>query len=242
MRTIFIETCATSLLAAVAAWTATAEDLPVRSTADVEVVFKSLDRNSDRKISRSEASVKGSVSKRFDGIDGQRAKLERLCRYVSRPPVARAIGHDFFGSGEVPAQDGLSRWHHAHCDGAAGSAGKTGSTGAATADAPDEVSWVFAPHTLPGSPTAIVKAVRSLGLEGVIAKRKHSAYVPGERTDDWQKLKLENQQEFVIGRYRPDRAASMLCSWATTMTPAYGSRARCEPASFPTCVARSSRR
>ena len=51
--------------------------------------------------------------------------------------------------------------------------------------------------------SAIVEAVRGLGLEGVIAKRKHSLYVPGERTDDWQKLKLENQQEFVIGGYRP---------------------------------------
>jgi ATP-dependent DNA ligase len=30
-----------------------------------------------------------------------------------------------------------------------------------------------------------------------------SLYVPGERSDDWQKLKLENQQEFVIGGYRP---------------------------------------
>jgi bifunctional non-homologous end joining protein LigD len=56
---------------------------------------------------------------------------------------------------------------------------------------------------LPGTVTAIVDAVRSLGLEGVIAKRKNSPYVAGERSDDWQKLKLENQQEFVIGGYRP---------------------------------------
>jgi ATP-dependent DNA ligase len=45
--------------------------------------------------------------------------------------------------------------------------------------------------------------VRGLGLEGVVAKRKGSLYEPGERTDAWQKLKLENQQEFVIGGYRP---------------------------------------
>ena len=37
----------------------------------------------------------------------------------------------------------------------------------------------------------------------MIAKRKLSPYVPGERSEDWQKLKLENQQEFVIGGYRP---------------------------------------
>jgi len=56
---------------------------------------------------------------------------------------------------------------------------------------------------LPGTPATIVEAVRELGLEGVIAKRKASLYVPGERSDDWQKLKLEDQQEFVIGGYRP---------------------------------------
>jgi len=66
MHTIVIATCAASALAASLA---TADDLPVRSTADVEVVFKALDRNKDQQISRSEASVKGSVSKRFDGID-----------------------------------------------------------------------------------------------------------------------------------------------------------------------------
>ena len=37
----------------------------------------------------------------------------------------------------------------------------------------------------------------------MVAKRKDSLYEPGERSDAWQKLKLENQQEFVIGGYRP---------------------------------------
>src|SRR5688572_1166344 len=56
---------------------------------------------------------------------------------------------------------------------------------------------------LPGTPASIVEAVRGLGLEGVIAKRKDSLYVPGDRSSDWLKVKLENQQEFVIGGYRP---------------------------------------
>ena len=37
----------------------------------------------------------------------------------------------------------------------------------------------------------------------MIAKRKDSLYEPGERSDDWQKVKLDQQQEFVIGGYRP---------------------------------------
>jgi DNA ligase D-like protein (predicted ligase) len=58
-------------------------------------------------------------------------------------------------------------------------------------------------QVLPGSAADVVKAVRAAGLEGVIAKRKDSIYQPGERSADWVKLKLERQQEFVIGGYRP---------------------------------------
>jgi DNA ligase D-like protein (predicted ligase) len=59
---------------------------------------------------------------------------------------------------------------------------------------------------LPGRAEKVIAAVRAAGLEGVIAKRKDSIYQPGERSRDWVKLKLEHQQEFVIGGYRPDRA------------------------------------
>ena len=64
-------------------------------------------------------------------------------------------------------------------------------------------SGLLPSQELPGTVAAIVEAVRGLGLEGVVAKRKDSPYEPGERSDAWQKLKLENQQEFVIGGYRP---------------------------------------
>ncbi len=59
---------------------------------------------------------------------------------------------------------------------------------------------------LPGSAGDIVRALRAAGVEGVIAKRRDSTYQPGERSSDWVKLKLERQQEFVIGGYRPDGA------------------------------------
>lgn len=62
---------------------------------------------------------------------------------------------------------------------------------------------------LPGSGTQVLEAVRSLGLEGVIAKRRGSVYQPGERSKDWFKLKLENQQEFVIGGFRADGEKSI---------------------------------
>jgi bifunctional non-homologous end joining protein LigD len=56
---------------------------------------------------------------------------------------------------------------------------------------------------LPGTREQVIDAVRSLGLEGVIAKQRTSRYVPGERTSSWRKLKLDKQQEFVVGGYRP---------------------------------------
>lgn len=64
-------------------------------------------------------------------------------------------------------------------------------------------SPVLFSHDLTGRPDDIVQAVRSLGLEGVIAKRRESRYLPGARSSAWCKLKLDRQQAFVIGGYRP---------------------------------------
>jgi bifunctional non-homologous end joining protein LigD len=49
---------------------------------------------------------------------------------------------------------------------------------------------------LTGTPSQIVAAVRGLGLEGVIAKRRDSLYEPGERWSEWVKLKPEPQQQW----------------------------------------------
>ena len=64
-------------------------------------------------------------------------------------------------------------------------------------------SGLLRSHPLPGTAAQVSAAVRALGLEGVIAKRRSSAYVSGVRTHAWLKLKLDTQQEFVIGGYRP---------------------------------------
>lgn len=64
-------------------------------------------------------------------------------------------------------------------------------------------------HDLPGRAADVTQAVRSSGIEGVIAKRRDSSYQAGERSNDWVKLKLDRQQEFVIGGYRPDGATNI---------------------------------
>ena len=64
-------------------------------------------------------------------------------------------------------------------------------------------SGVLLSAELPGSAAQVIAAVQQLALEGVIAKRRDSAYDAGQRTGAWVKLKLDRQQEFVIGGYRP---------------------------------------
>jgi len=46
---------------------------------------------------------------------------------------------------------------------------------------------------------------RRQGWEGVIAKRMDSRYEPGNRSRSWLKLKIEFQQEFVVGGYTEPR-------------------------------------
>ena len=49
----------------------------------------------------------------------------------------------------------------------------------------------------------ILEEVRRLGLEGVVGKRLDSRYEPGERSGAWIKLRVNLEQEFVIGGYIP---------------------------------------
>ena len=45
---------------------------------------------------------------------------------------------------------------------------------------------------------ALLAAAREQGLEGVVAKRSDSRYLPGRRGRDWLKIKTHGRQEFVI--------------------------------------------
>lgn len=58
-------------------------------------------------------------------------------------------------------------------------------------------------EALPGTPEEITSAVKQLGLEGVVAKRRPSLYEPGRRSDHWVKVRFAHHQEFVVGGYKP---------------------------------------
>ncbi len=50
-----------------------------------------------------------------------------------------------------------------------------------------------------GGGIAFFEAARVRGLEGIMAKDRRSPYLPGKRTDRWQKVKIRPEQELVVG-------------------------------------------
>ncbi|MGI8682175.1 MAG: non-homologous end-joining DNA ligase [Mycobacteriales bacterium] len=63
-------------------------------------------------------------------------------------------------------------------------------------------SWQVPPY-FRGGGADLLAASRERGLEGVVAKRLDSAYLPGRRSDAWVKVKNLRTQEVVIGGWKP---------------------------------------
>jgi len=53
--------------------------------------------------------------------------------------------------------------------------------------------------------SAMLARARKQGWEGVIAKRTDARYSPGVRSDTWLKLKIDFEQEFVVGGFTEPR-------------------------------------
>jgi DNA ligase D-like protein (predicted ligase) len=49
----------------------------------------------------------------------------------------------------------------------------------------------------------LIRSVKAQGLEGLVAKRRDSKYEPGLRSGAWQKMRVNQGQEFVIAGYTP---------------------------------------
>jgi bifunctional non-homologous end joining protein LigD len=52
-----------------------------------------------------------------------------------------------------------------------------------------------------GQGKALFNLAKTKGMEGIVAKRKTSAYRPGKRSADWLTIKSRPQQEFVVGGF-----------------------------------------
>jgi bifunctional non-homologous end joining protein LigD len=55
--------------------------------------------------------------------------------------------------------------------------------------------------SLTGDIKVLMAKARELGLEGLVGKKSNAVYESGRRTGAWVKIKLTNQQEFVIGGF-----------------------------------------
>jgi DNA ligase D-like protein (predicted ligase) len=56
-------------------------------------------------------------------------------------------------------------------------------------------------EALDASLPELIDSIKASGLEGLVAKRRDSAYQPGQRSGAWQKMRVNQGQEFVIGGY-----------------------------------------
>ncbi len=56
-------------------------------------------------------------------------------------------------------------------------------------------------HSVEQGGTGFFEAAVKIGLEGIVAKRADSHYFPGQRSEDWLKIKSRRRQEVVIGGY-----------------------------------------
>jgi bifunctional non-homologous end joining protein LigD len=62
-------------------------------------------------------------------------------------------------------------------------------------------AWSAPPHYVGGA-ADLFEAARAQRLEGIVAKRVHSRYVPGSRSPLWRKVKIRPQQELVVGGWQ----------------------------------------
>ncbi len=100
-------------------------------------------------------------------------------------------------------------------------------------------NWLVPGHRIGGG-AELLAATGGQGLEGIMAKRLGSAYVPGKRSPNWRKIKHRRRVEVVIGGFTAraratDRRPSGRCwsddttggHWCSPAASAQASTKRC---------------
>jgi bifunctional non-homologous end joining protein LigD len=67
-------------------------------------------------------------------------------------------------------------------------------------------------ESFPVSGIEFFDTAKKMGLEGIIAKKKESAYISADRSKEWLKIKAANRQEMVIGGYTINDESSKIFS------------------------------
>jgi DNA ligase D-like protein (predicted ligase) len=83
-------------------------------------------------------------------------------------------------------------------------------------------------ETFHASASELMAAVRSNGLEDVVAKRRDGSYKPGDRSGAWVKVRANRGQELVIGGYLPGSTTfeSLLVGYYDSRDLMYAARIR----------------
>jgi bifunctional non-homologous end joining protein LigD len=77
---------------------------------------------------------------------------------------------------------------------------------------PQEDDTIRLSDVFPENGKEFFKAAEKLGLEGIIAKRSDSSYIPDSRSKSWLKIKALKRQEVVIGGYTINEGTDKLFS------------------------------
>ncbi len=62
--------------------------------------------------------------------------------------------------------------------------------------------WTISPR-FPGPGADVFEASKKQDLEGIVAKRRDSPYLPGKRSPSWTKIKNLRTQEVIVGGWTP---------------------------------------
>src|SRR5205807_9387349 len=77
---------------------------------------------------------------------------------------------------------------------------------------PAKESIFLLSETFDTTGTAFFEAATKMELEGIIAKKADSIYMPGTRSKEWLKIKTEKRQEAIIAGYTRNENTSRLFS------------------------------
>lgn len=91
---------------------------------------------------------------------------------------------------------------------------------------------VAVPEHLEDDGEPFFEAVEEYGLEGIVAKKRRSPYIPAGRTPDWLKLHVTPRADVVIGGVVVDEqrgARALLCGWTAPGGLAYAGEAHVPP-------------
>ncbi|HTE24641.1 DNA ligase D [Flavitalea sp.] len=77
---------------------------------------------------------------------------------------------------------------------------------------PAENETIFISVDFNATGTAFFEMAKEMNIEGIIAKKADSEYIPGARTPNWVKIKTSTRQEVIIGGYTSNEGSSKLFS------------------------------